>query len=35
MLNRFKIEFKELFFRISLQKYLTVAFQGFLSKFTE
>ena len=34
MLNKFKIEFKELFFfRISLQKYLTVAFQWFLSKF--
>ena len=34
MLNRFQIEFKELFFfRISLPKYLTVVFQGFLSKF--
>ena len=34
MLNKFKTEFKEFFFRISLQKYLTVAFHGFLSKLT-
>ena len=34
MLNKFKIEVKELFFRVSFQKYLTSAFHGFLSKFT-
>ena len=36
MLNKFKTEFKNFFFsflRISLQKPLTGAFQGFLSKF--
>ena len=34
MLNKFKIEFKELLFSYSLEKYFAVAFQGFLSKFT-
>ena len=32
MLNKFNIEFKESFFRISLQKFLTITFLRFLLK---